>query len=749
MAKSKKPAPKVVRKSTAKAASAKKPKGNVRPGKKSAAKGTPKVASKKTKTIPEDVPPAHGTTLFALIIGCDAYLPNSTPEGSYPSLQGCVRDATNVLEFLRKQAGLEDRNVVRLTSSAGPGGTPSEPPASRPTYENIVAGFQSLIARANRGDHVYIHYSGHGGQCPTIVPKVKGKAATDETLVPIDVGSKTARYVRDVEIAKLLKEMAQKGLVVTAVFDCCHSGGVTRAVRRDDDPTGIRGVSFVDKTPRPADSLVGTIAELEAVARPSETRGTETTRGFFPAESAASQSVVLAACRPFELAREFLFDGGPRQGALTYWFLKLVGVDPGGLTFRTVFDQMVKRIHDQFSDQTPMLIGDPDRAILGGPTAAAAPAIPVISAAGTTVTLGAGRAALVEEGSEYAVFPPAADPSDAKARVAAIRVIEVRPNEATAEISKSFQNRGVKPGDRAAPTGVPVRLVRKVDVLRRDGRPPGRDDEALRRVIAALAGQSWVEPVHKPGAPADFVVTTNAKGTAYEICDGSDLPLKIRPLLATSDPAAARGVVDRLNHLARFQAVRMLENPDPFSPLRGRLAVELLKAPSDFRLNQSTDGLPPHPASAVPKLKDKEWVVLSIVNSFNRPVNLTILDLGSDWSVSIIDLAGQRVFPVEPGGAPFHLPLRAGLPAGQSRGSDVLKVIATVDPAPAFDLLTLPALDQPIPRAGERGMGVSTGSPLQALLSAAGGDRLTARCLSAGAQPTSGWSVDEVKIDVG
>src|SRR5262249_52630834 len=162
--------------------------------------------------------------------------------------------------------------------------------------------------------------------------------------------TKTARYVRDVEIAKLLKEMTDKKLVVTVVFDSCHSGGATRAVRRADDPTGIRGVDFVDRTKRP-DSLVGTVEELSAATPPADaTRGPGATRGVAPAGAAAAGCVVLAACRPFELAREFMFDGGPRQGALTYWYLKLAGAGADGLTFRTIFDQVVKRIHDQFPD---------------------------------------------------------------------------------------------------------------------------------------------------------------------------------------------------------------------------------------------------------------------------------------------------------------------------------------------------------------------------------------------------------------
>src|SRR5262249_49793003 len=155
-------------------------------------------------------PAARKPDLYALLIGCDYYLPNSTPEGSYGSLGGCVRDAGEVEAFLRARAGLADDRLGKLSSTPGGGDGPKGPPERRPTYENIVGAFRALTARASKGDHVYIHYSGHGGRCPTIVPALKGVGALDEGLVPIDIGNRSARYVRDVEVAKLLKEMTDK-----------------------------------------------------------------------------------------------------------------------------------------------------------------------------------------------------------------------------------------------------------------------------------------------------------------------------------------------------------------------------------------------------------------------------------------------------------------------------------------------------------------------------------------------------------
>ncbi len=287
-----------------KRAPAKKPTAAKKPAKPAPAKTAKKPTAKKPKPKRvTKVDSTKGPAFYALVIGIDLYLPNSTPEGSYPSLRGCVRDATRVEEFLRQKAGLTDDNLIRLTSTPNAAGKPNEPPAQLPTYENIVNGFRELTRRAKADDHVYIHFSGHGGRCPTLVPEVKGSVATDEALVPLDIGNPKARYVRDVEVARLLKEMTDKKLVVTVVFDCCHSGGATREVRRKDDPTGVRGVDFVDRTKRPTESLVGTAAELADATPPEDpTRGPGQTRGVAPADAAATRCVVLAACRPFELA---------------------------------------------------------------------------------------------------------------------------------------------------------------------------------------------------------------------------------------------------------------------------------------------------------------------------------------------------------------------------------------------------------------------------------------------------------------
>ena len=239
-------------------------------------------------------------------------------------------------------------------------------------------------------------------------------------------------------------------------------------------------------------------------------------------------------------------------------------------------------------------------------------------------------------------------------------------------------------------------------------------------------------------------MTTDPRGTAYRICDGSDVPIPVRPELPAADPASAPALVARLAHLARFLAVRALDNPDPLSPLRGKLVVELLQAPAGFQKGDPTAGLKPFPAGTVPRLAPGTWLVLQVTNRAAQPVNVVVLDLSSDWSVSVAH-PDDRFLTVAPGEEPLRLPLRGVLPDGQTSGRDTLKVVATVDPPPGFELLALPPLDRPIPPAAGR---TRSAGPLGDLLAAVAADRPT-RALTTGAVPGRGWAVGHAEVEVG
>lgn len=123
--------------------------------------------------------------LYALLIGIDCYLQNRLSDGSYyKSLGRCVRDINHVESYFVNNLKVPETNIFKLTASNVEGSDkPKESLEQLPTYKNMVAKFKEVADTAQKGNLVYIHYSGHGGRAKTHFPKLKGNLGVDETLV--------------------------------------------------------------------------------------------------------------------------------------------------------------------------------------------------------------------------------------------------------------------------------------------------------------------------------------------------------------------------------------------------------------------------------------------------------------------------------------------------------------------------------------------------------------------------------------
>jgi hypothetical protein len=727
-----------------------------KPAKGKAPPGTKKTSGPRRTATPKPAPSKAGASagggpanLHALLIACDCYLPNLLAEGTYPSLGGCVRDVEHVEQFLRRRLGLSDERLIKLTSTDAGGDEPREPPPRRPTYENMVAAFKKVTDMTAKGDQVYIHYSGHGGRTPTIVPKLKGPKGLDEALVPIDIGSQSARYLRDVEIAKLLQAMVEKGLVVTVVLDCCHSGGAARAALRPETNMAERGVNFVDRTRRPTESLVGTPEQLAGAWGPSGRGSKSGTTRDLVAHAESLGYTLLAACRPNESAYEFAFEGTERNGALTYWLLNALEQLSPELTYRMVYDGILARVHSQFEKQTPLLQGDPDRVVFG--TCALKPdfttLVMSVAADGKSVRLGAGQANLIRPQAQFAVYLNGTlDFTQTEKRTAVVRVRDIDAAAATADVVQIFRAAKLQPGDEAVLLGAPShKLVRKVRLEGADGKPPGAKDRALQALRKALPDNGWVEEAAGPEDAADFVVTLSDDGARFVLCDGDSQPLALHPEVQVADKSAAATMVGRLVHLAKYRAVRELDNNDPTSPLKGKLVVRLLGSQDEY---DPADRPAPKPFAGgrPPTLRVGQWTFLSIENNSDRVLNVAVLDLAPSWAIAYAHPQDTDLnfTPLDPGGEPLEISLRANLSPGYTTGTDTLKVIATVEPT-SFRILELPALDRPAAPKGARGV---EGGPLETLLRALTADKPPSRDLTTAAAPTRGWTVAQVEIRV-
>lgn len=694
--------------------------------------------------------------LYALLIGVDRYMPNKLPDGGhYPDLGGCVRDISHVEQMLRSTLGLTDDRIFKLTASVLTGGQTAEPESQRPTYENMVAAFNNLTALAQPGDQVYIHYSGHGGRTPTMFPALKGANGLDESLVPTDIGKKGTRYLRDVEMSHLLKAMSDKGVLVTMVLDSCHSGGATRGMGGG----AVRGISSIDTTERPTDSLVASNEELTQTwlnATSGNTRSVNAASGWLPQPKGY---VLLAACRANELANEFAFDGHDRNGALTYWLLDSLKQNGSGLTYRMLYNQIVGKIHTKFVEQTPQLEGEGNREVFGSDQKQSQYAVNVLKVdpANNRLLLNTGRVQGVSKGTQFAVYPADADFTKTDERLAIVELAEPKETETWANIVQQLQAGDIKEGAQALLLGVGIRMRGRVRLVRGDNLPATVDQESpLQRLEDEISSDSnqtkWVRLVGKD-EETDWQVAINAHGE-YEIwdADGKAVP-NLRPALEGANKSNAAKILQRLIHLTKYRNVRLIDNTDPSSTLARKLIIELgtriPPEPGEEGIGTFGEvfGLRSRPLSI------GEIVFLRIKNLSPKAVNVTIMDLQPDWGISQVypapdpDTGVAKDYELlEPGDEnALLIPIEAALPVGYQQGTDVVKAIAAVD-GTSFRWLEMPPLDQPPDRT--RALTRGPGNPLEELMTAFASDQLTRQVVNLNAPKGKSWGTAEVEVRV-
>jgi hypothetical protein len=690
-----------------------------------------------------------GAKIYALLIGIDHY----QPARSYANLQGCVRDINLVADYLQKTLNLPADRLWKLTSPNpnGSGVSAATPQNLLPTYENIINAFKQVTATAKPGEQVYIHYSGHGGRAATVYPEIKGVRQYDEGLVPMDVDAVApgGRYLRDIELATLLKRMTDKGLVVTVILDSCHSGGATRG------DSQVRG-GEPDLQTRSKDSAVAQREELIQNWL-ALTNGAQAGNGSSNWVPSSNNYVLLAACRPTEYAYEYAVNGKERHGALTYWMIDTLKSHlSGNLTYKSLHDRVNAKIQSKFPSQLPMLMGEGERSVFGSDRLSIQYAVTVadVDANQTQVKLNAGLAQGLTSGTRFAIYPlNSSNFTDKQKQLAIIEISTVEASSAVAKVlSKTEGGLGVKgkieQGAPAVILSAPTDLVRRVRFFdqkqlgTKENELPtpelvNQQQQALETVRQALTGNGWVVEV-KPNQEAHYQVAVGRNGE-YEICVG--MPLKnLNPPLKIGTPGAASEVVKRLVHLAKYQSVQELDNPS--SELSHYLKFVLL--------DQAKRPLPDQSHIV---LNQGEVVNLQIQNTFNQPLNVAVLDLEPTWEISQIAIQGLDgpFFQLVPGQV-IEIRLRFKVPDGQgyTQAKEMLKLFATRGPAD-FRWLKLPSLDQPIEKKEFRTTR-SLSSAFGKLLEAVGEDVDGAPSLTRAAvyepDPNADWATKQIVITV-
>jgi hypothetical protein len=634
---------------------------------------------------------------------------------------------------------MKNDNLIKLTAS-GCSIRPAEPIETWPTYANIVNAFKTLAEAARAGDHVYIHYSGHGGRATTLFPEVKGKGGLDEALVPTDIDHGEGRYLRDVELANLLRWMVDKGLIVTVVLDSCHSGGMTRG----SGGVAERGIPSVDARLRSRESMVASHSELVESWKKlagQATRDATAGAGWLPEPAGYT---LLSACRANEVAYEFPFGDRGQMGALTYWLLDSLRDLGPGLTYKILHDRIVSKVHGQFAMQTPQLQGEGDRVVFGTDRVKPFYAVNVIRSEGSDrVLLGVGQAHGVGRAACFTIFPHGTNVfEDLGRRLATVRVTGLGATESWAEVVQRLRDDPIDAGSQAVLSGpARVPLVRKVGLVYTESPGDASARAALDAVATILSAAGWIA-LAGIGEVSDFQVAVTQDGF-YEILDSAGQPIpRLRPPLEISLSDSVAKLVRRLEHLSKYRALQELSNFDPLSPLARGLDVAFTAWSEDHEPGEPFAGLPLAHSANVPVLRPGWWIALRIRNRATVPLNVSLFDLQPDWGVTQIWPADASSFRLLDPGAQEVLPLRVSLPRGYDEGEDTLKVFATVGTTD-FRWLELPPLDE-LPRASLQ----APGNELERLFAAFSLDHPPTRNLEPVAKASNEWLTEQLTLMV-
>jgi hypothetical protein len=271
---------------------------------------------------------------WALLVGINRY-PRLAERYQ---LEGCVEDVRALSQVLVERHAFPPSHVVELLDEAA-------------TRSGILGAMEDLLQRVGgEGDTVLFHYSGHGSQQRDL----DGDEADgmDETLVPSDsgrTGTDPNLDIVDDEIHAWLLRLAEKTKNVTLLFDCCHSGTVSRDFMTCDASTRVRRV---EPDLRKQGGTGSTAARRGAV------EGREP-KGWLPGDL---PHVALSACLPEETSHEVqLGEGGPSHGVLSWFLARALGQAAPSTTWRDLFATVASQVTDFYANQHPQLEGNADR----------------------------------------------------------------------------------------------------------------------------------------------------------------------------------------------------------------------------------------------------------------------------------------------------------------------------------------------------------------------------------------------------
>ncbi|MEM9598443.1 MAG: caspase family protein, partial [Acidobacteriota bacterium] len=524
-------------------------------------------------TSDESTEPRQDTVRHALVVGIDDYA-----EVGWASLRGCVNDAELFHSLLLERFDFDPERVILLRNREA-------------TRDGILAGFDRLEGAVDPGDVVVFFFAGHGSR----ILDPRDPQTFRESLVAQDSGRGSVegdgsagapssgapnRDILDLEILGWTRRLNERTPHVTLIFDCCHSGAVSRTEAASELDGFAAATRELEPDLRDVEAMFG--GKPPEVLRRSGKPPEVLRRGGDGVPEAAGDAgwplggrrgTVLAACRGDELAKELRkFEGGEvvHHGAFSYFLGKTLADSAGSVTWRDVYERAAPQVCSRYGDQHPQLEGRRDAVLFGIEDLPPAPYLRLRSLADGRAQLAGGAAHGVAPGSRWSVRAGA---TRHRASGLEVGTLTVETADAT---SSDGPFEGSPPEDPVAelraflvdrPPEDPLLRVAIHNASRTEGEAGAWRDVATHIADAPLltatddAADADVVLRQTPPGSGD---SAEASGTWEAL--GNDLRPVARP--RPDDATGRRGLVEDLGRVASFRNLLSLENPDRASPLR-------------------------------------------------------------------------------------------------------------------------------------------------------------------------------------
>ena len=559
---------------------------------------------------------------YAVLIGVSDYIHLDQQF----DLVGPKNDVRLVADLL-KQKGFDQNNVTLLAEGLGP--------ILAPTRKNILAVLDDRLDKTKQGDFVYLHFSGHGSQQPGALDEIDG---LDEIFLPSDTKAwnrqkgAVENAIVDDEIAGYVDAFRDKGVFVWLVFDSCHSGTMTRGLWQNRKVTPAQ-LGIPETTQRSVPGKVekrSTPVEFEATGKGGYV-------AFFAAQTTEETPEMDLPKRS---------EHKTRYGLFTYNLMQALATSRGG-SYRQLAQKVVQNYASQpWFGSSPMFVGDGlDRTVFDHQESRASIDQWAVIRTPQGFEISAGYLQGIAEGAVLALLTePDAPDSEAIGYVEVSEVQSVFSSVTPVSHQPSAATQPIPAMKKMPPFAYARRLNRhagfqlSVGVLKSPSEPTA--SQAIKALKASAGNITWVEATET--ADVRLLVLN---GQIYILNDAEDLPCPMGPCGGNSTQPSyfsvplkgdEKQISDKLKAaLAKVaKALNLIRVGDV---MEGEaLATELIVVRSEDGVKETFDRF------EVPTLYEGDQLSLYIANYLEAPLDITVLFVGSDYSIDVVFPRGKQ-----------------------------------------------------------------------------------------------------------